>query len=206
MSEVLTVQRSDDDSQPFGRRPVVFSTRIEHAPDDVTLPGAVVAVVDHEFGLDVVVRDQLPAALRRGGHDLRMTLAKDAVDRAAGRNPGLVENIVEPPDADPVAVFAPGVIVEIGNARRQQPLVDRRPAREIRPVVVLRQLPVFEVERDHQCQPLAVRPLQRLTLRHRHEVVEHLSRLHRILRCHFRSPLRVERTHKPGVRSHFQPI
>ena len=182
------MQRSDDDSQPFGRRPAVFSIKIEHALDDVTLLGAVVAVIDHEFGLDVVVRDQLPAALRRGGDDLRMTLAKDAVDRAARRHLGLVENVVEPPDADAVAVFAPGVIVEIGNARRQQPLVDRRPAREIRPVVVLRQLPVFEVERDHQRQPLAVRPLQRLALRHRHEVVEHFGVLHRITPvCHFRA-------------------
>ena len=172
MSEVLTVQRSDDDSQPFGRRPVGLLDQVEHALDDLALLGAVVAVVDHELGLDVVVRDQLPAALGRRGDDLRMALAQDAVDGAARRHLGLVENVVQPPDADAVAVLAPGVIVEIGNARRQQPLVDRRPARKIRPVVVLGQLPVFQVERDHQRQPLAVRPFQRLALRHRHEVVE----------------------------------
>ena len=167
------MQRSDDDSQPFGRLPVVFSIRSSTRLMTVSLLVAVLAVIDHEFGLDVVVRDQLPAALRRRHHDLRMPLAQDAVDGAARRHLGLVENVVEPPDADAMAVLAPGVIVEVGNARRQQPLVDRRPAGEVRPVVVLGQLPVFQIERDHQRQPLAVRPFQRLSLRHRHVVVEH---------------------------------
>ena len=119
------------------------------------------------------MRDQLEAALGRRHDDLRMPLAQDAVDGAACRHLGLVENLVQPPDADAVAVLAPGMIVEIGNARRQEPLVDRGTAGGIEPIVVLRQLPVFQVERDQEREPLAVRPAQRLALRHRHEVVVH---------------------------------
>ena len=63
-----------------------------------------------------------------------------------------------PEDADPVPVLAPGVIVEIGNARRQQPLVDRGSAGEIEPVVILGELPIFQIERHHQGEPLALRP------------------------------------------------
>ena len=128
-----------------------------------------------------------------------MPLAQDAVDGAARRHLGLVEDVVEPPDADAVAVLAPGVVVEVGDARRQQPLVDRRTAAEIRPVVILGQLPVFQIERDQQREPLAVRPLQRLALRQRHVVVEHSGILHGYFFNPFSSTNAVQRLTSPAM-------
>src|ERR1700760_1841778 len=73
--------------RPLARR---LLDQIEHAQDHSLLLGAILAVIDHEFGLDVVVRDQLIAALSRSLYDLRMPLAQGAVDGAARRHFGLV--------------------------------------------------------------------------------------------------------------------
>src|SRR6185369_5046680 len=98
-----------------------------------------------------------------------------------------------------MAVLAPRVVVEVGNARGQKPLIDRGAAREIRPVVILGELPVFQVERDQQRQPFAVRPLQRLPLRDRHVVVEHSSVLHGYFFNPFSSTKAVQRLTSPAM-------
>ena len=172
---------------------------VQRALDHLALALLVAGKVRQQLALLVVVRDQLAAALHGGLDHRQAPLAGHGIERAARRDAQLVEQFELPPDAHPLAVFAPGVVREIRHPARKRVGQDGRPARVIRRVGVLGQVPGFEIERDQQRNALAVRPLEPRPLRDRRVVVFHLGTSARRAASRSRRPC--PRSRSPAARA-----
>src|SRR3546814_15103019 len=87
--------------------------------------------------------------------------SSDLIGGAGGRDAQFVEQIEHPPQADALAIFAPGIVGEIGRAARQDIGQDRRTARIIGLVRILGEVPGFEIEGQDQGEARAVGPAER---------------------------------------------
>src|SRR3546814_13849430 len=72
------------------------------------------------FPHTTLCRSQFPAPLQhRVGHRLA-AFEGHGIGGAGGRDAQFVEQIEHPPQADALAIFAPGIVGEIGRAARQR--------------------------------------------------------------------------------------
>jgi hypothetical protein len=95
------------------------------------------------------------------------------VHRATDRDAGFFCDVEQTPDADALAVFAPGEVRKVGDVAGQGVGKNGGAAGIIGVLGVAYEIPVFEIECDDDRQTLAVGPFERLAFRHRYEVVIH---------------------------------
>ncbi len=141
-------------SQPRGRAPALRFDRVEHAADHGFFLG--LGETGDEQGIGDPVGHPFPAELGARLDDLRIEVACFGIEGRRGGDVVLFEDIHEPPDADPGAVVAPGVVEHI----RLHP-GRHRGHRDGRLVVV----EVFDVGRHPHRNPGAVRQRQRRSCR-----------------------------------------
>jgi hypothetical protein len=167
MSAVCSVPRRDDDSQPLARLPTNFSYwSSERRTMSRSLAGSF-----------PVVGQKLPAAFQAGvGHGLA-ALEGHRVGGATGLDALLVEQVEQPPDAHPLAVFAPGVVGEVRGVAGQHVGQHGRTTGVVLLLGRLGEVPGLEVEGHDQGHARAVRPDQRLAVRKRNVIVFHAGTL-----------------------------
>ena len=120
---------------------------------------------------------QFPASFQHGvGHRLA-PVEGDGVGGATGLDAEFVEQVYEAPQADALAIFAPGVIGEVGRVARQDVRQDRRAAGIIGLVGVLGEIPGFQVEGQDEGDAGAIGPFERLALGQRDIIIVHVSDL-----------------------------
>ena len=101
-----------------------------------------------QLGIGAAMAEHVVAAGFDLFHDLRVVVADAAVQKDGGGQLELVEDLEQPPVADPVAVVAPGEVARglLGAADRIHP----QPGAERE---------MLDVERDVEGEPLASRPV-----------------------------------------------
>jgi hypothetical protein len=107
------------------------------------------------------VGDDLVAALADRGHHLRGVFVDQAVGVVRRRQLQLIEELEQPPDADAVAVVAPGIVAMRLRLAGLRGVVTEAGA-ECEPL---------DVRRDDEGESLAARPAVVAPLRQRDEVV-----------------------------------
>src|SRR5205807_10065438 len=89
-----------------------LADRRRGAPDVVALVGDLLHVL-----LRKAVTDELPLPLARRLDDRAVAGDRRAVDREDGWDAAIVEHFEHAPEADPVAVFVPGPVRDVGHWR-----------------------------------------------------------------------------------------
>src|SRR6185312_10542013 len=97
--------------------------------NDLTFLVLVEGVIGQELGLYVIVGDDLPAALERRFDDHAPLKSQFCIERTGRRHAELIEEIEHAPDADALAVFAPGPVRVVIDVARQIAADDARTAR-----------------------------------------------------------------------------
>src|ERR1700737_959749 len=79
----------------------------------------IVALVGHLLHalLGEAVADEFPAALEGGARNRRISLDRRAVDRQHGADAKMIEHLEHTPEPDPVAVFVPSPVRDVGHRR-----------------------------------------------------------------------------------------
>ena len=145
---------------------------VERPADHRALLLRVVGVIGQQIVLRPVVRHELPAALLDRVDDAPALHHDHAVAGAGRRDAHLVEHVHDAPDADPLAVLAPGPVRGVEHVAGQRMRDRRRPAGKQRLLLAgAERLPVFDVDGEDQRDMRAVRKFQRRAVRQRHEVV-----------------------------------
>jgi hypothetical protein len=98
-------------SQPsLGRLAGIFLQLGEHPMDHVLL------ILDSGQGpLDPAMAAQVPAGVEAGIDDLRIDVTDRAVEHQSAARPELVEDALETPEADALAIFVPGPVWNVGH-------------------------------------------------------------------------------------------
>ena len=143
---------------------------VERAADHRALLIGLVRVRGEQIVLRPVVRHQLPAALLHGVDDAAALHQDHAVAGAGGRDAHRVEHIHQTPDADALAVLAPGPVRGVEHVAGQRVRDRRRPAGKQRLLLAgPERLPVFDIDGEDQRDMGAAGKFQRRAIRQRHE-------------------------------------
>jgi len=121
--------------------------------------------------LSEAVADELPATVERGARDRLVSRDRRAVDREHGADLLLVENLKHPPEADPVAVFVPGPVRNVGHRRAAGRRGQHRPRHR------LGRIPFLDIDNDPDRQSRAIREFEPGPL-HNGRKIEALGRQH----------------------------
>ena len=141
--------------------------------DHLALTLGVLVEIGQQVGLHVVVGHDLPAALD-GGVDDGLPLDPHLGVHRARRGHALgVEHVEHPPDADALAILAPGPVGVVVDVARELAAHDAGAAGVERLGVLARGVPVFEVGGQDHRETLAVGPFQGLAVGDGDEIVVH---------------------------------
>ena len=146
---------------------------LKRVADDLAFGFFVILVVGEKFGLLVIVGDDFIAFGNRViDHGLAFQ-AHFGVHSAGGWNSSPFEGVKHAPDADALAVFAPGPVGVIINTACECAADDARAAGIDDPVRVLAGVPIFEIGGENECHAFVVGPAKRFAMGQGDVVVVH---------------------------------